>query len=29
MVAAMISMNIGLLNILPIPALDGGRVFFL
>ena len=25
---ALISMNIGLMNLLPIPALDGGRIFF-
>ena len=26
--AAMLSINLGLLNLLPIPALDGGHVFF-
>ncbi|MCG4775258.1 site-2 protease family protein, partial [Lawsonibacter sp. DFI.5.51] len=27
--AAVISLNLGVLNLLPIPALDGGRLFFL
>jgi len=27
--AALIAVNLGLLNLLPIPALDGGRIFFL
>ena len=29
MLAALISMNLALLNILPIPALDGGHLVFL
>lgn len=28
-IAAIISLNLGVLNLLPIPALDGGRLFFL
>jgi len=28
-VAAMLSVNLGLLNLLPVPALDGGRILFL
>ena len=28
-IAAVISLNLGILNLLPIPALDGGRLFFL
>jgi regulator of sigma E protease len=28
-IAAVISLNLGVLNLLPIPALDGGRLFFL
>lgn len=28
-IAAMISLNLGILNLLPIPALDGGRLLFL
>lgn len=27
--AAVISINLGLFNLLPIPALDGGRIIFL
>ena len=27
--AAMLSVNIGVMNLLPIPALDGGRIVFL
>ena len=27
-VAAIISLNLGIINLLPIPALDGGRVVF-
>ena len=27
--AALLSINLGIFNILPIPALDGGRVFFI
>ena len=27
--ASVISLNLGVLNLLPIPALDGGRLFFL
>jgi regulator of sigma E protease len=26
--AAVLSVNLGIINILPIPALDGGRIFF-
>ena len=26
---ALLSINLGVLNLLPIPALDGGRIFFL
>ncbi|MBQ6092846.1 MAG: site-2 protease family protein, partial [Clostridia bacterium] len=29
MIMAMITINIGLFNLLPIPALDGGRLFFM
>ena len=28
-IAMLLSVNLGILNLLPIPALDGGRVFFL
>jgi len=28
-IAAMLSVNLGLLNLLPVPALDGGRILFL
>lgn len=27
--AALLSLNLGILNLLPLPALDGGRIFFL
>ena len=27
--AVVISMNLGVMNLLPLPALDGGRLFFL
>ena len=27
--AALLSINLGIFNILPIPALDGGRIFFI
>jgi regulator of sigma E protease len=27
--AAMLSVNLGLMNLLPLPALDGGRILFL
>ena len=29
MIMALITINIGLFNLLPIPALDGGRLFFM
>ena len=29
MIMALITVNIGLFNLLPIPALDGGRLFFM
>jgi regulator of sigma E protease len=28
-ICAMISINLGVINLLPLPALDGGRLFFL
>ena len=29
MIMAMITINIGLFNLLPVPALDGGHMFFM